>query len=657
MALLSLLFSACTKHEISSRAVVHVPEVAQPLPAARVLQRQSDAQISSIMHAARAGDLDYSEALVQLQQLQMVPNLALSDEARFRSIQLQLEFDDPYAVPNASVLLQAAPDHALNPYLHYWLAQWMLRHQEHAEARYQLQAAVSTPYATPSLRHQAFNAGVDALRLEPYREPYSSVAVHWLLANVPYLVPEDIEIALNTAAPRITPALLAQLRQQGMLAGEPLAALYQRVARLALMRGRRDIVAQVAEWAAVDVPASSAYRLIHRWQKGSTRSTVIGVLLPLHGSYAHFGQQALRGIRVAVSKLPYGEQIHLAIADSQGSGGPLQAYHQLLAAGSDMILGPLLADSVRQLAPHLRMDVPLLALTNQRDLAAMHGALFIHSAGLQFEAAFLAERVAHQYAQDDGELVSAESIDDGSQPMQVAVLAATGAASRAAAESFRQVLLAQSGSQVYLLTVDGSVDERRQLMLLRRDTDDGLLLDALDEEQSLMIKEQDLTPVVSSGLDAIYLPLSGTQVSRLAGQLAYVGLNRVPLLGDSSWRDGHLFDDHGRYLATARIADIAQRPFLPHAEDADYRQLWGEAHQGSLGAVAFDSLMIAATLTSSWGLQGFPLLRALRDPAGFPLATGAVVFDRQGIGHKQFALLTVRKGVLVGFQDEQGMRR
>ncbi|MDQ6964874.1 MAG: penicillin-binding protein activator, partial [Mariprofundales bacterium] len=160
-------------------------------------------------------------------------------------------------------------------------------------------------------------------------------------------------------------------------------------------------------------------------------------------------------------------------------------------------------------------------------------------------------------------------------------------------------------------------------------------------------------PVVPTKLAAIYLPLSGEQVVRLSGQLAYVGLNQLPILGGSSWQDGHLLDDHGRYLSAARIAVVPSTYVAGdgshHADvtEALYRQLWGEHARSLLGDVAYDSLVVVATLTSSWGLEGRGLLQALRDPGGFPLATGSVVFDRQGAGHKQFVLLTVRDGVLV----------
>jgi len=372
----------------------------------------------------------------------------------------------------------------------------------------------------------------------------------------------------------------------------------------------------------------------------------------LSGQYARVGEQALHGVRMAVAKLHYGENITLVVADSGGNGeATIAGYRRLVAMGCVAVIGPVLADDVRALAPHLRPDVPVMALTNQRVLGGVAPSLFVHSVGPQVQAAFLAELVRKRLR--DGLLPES----DRQQPMQVAVIASKGNASQASATLFQQLLEADGLVTVHRVTVEDAVDERLQLIALRRDSDDGLLLDELDEDMTLFIAETDLQPVLPPGIVAIYLPLSGKQVAQLAGQLAYVGLNQVLILGDSRWQDGHLLDDHGRYLTAARIAAVPSSQLsrqgagfsssTAYSTGGEYRQLWGDHAQSLLSDVAFDSLVVVATLSSSWGLQGWALLRALHDPSGFPLATGNVVFDQQGIGHKRFALLSLRHGALV----------
>jgi len=675
-----LLFAACAKHDIVPPPPLSLPQstlkpahpVGNPAPALRMIAFKSDAKIRQIMDALRSGDLSLDQAKSMLTTLQQTGSIsamapsgdryasvevsamdtALADEAHFRLVQLELEFHDPYAEHDAFTLLMAKPDHLLVPDLHYWIAQEMLSQQRPVPAREQLLQALSEPYATIQLGHRVLQAGIISLM----QEPEDVVAVRWLWAAASRLrSTEDINLALESAAPRVPLAMLAHIRQSlGNGERHLLALLYQTVARLALMRGQPEVLRQLATWAEQDLPGTDAAQLIRQWRNGGAHSVVIGVLLPLSGRYAAFGQQALHGIRLAISKLPYGDHISLVIADAQG--GALAAYNRLLSEGSVVVIGPLLAETVQRIAPHLRSTVPLLALTNQSDLASLSPALFIHSAGPQFQALFLADHLLQQWA-----LAGASKPDLSQSPatMKVAILASNAASSQAAAASFTQTLRRYGVDDLHQITIDGGVDERRTLMALRQETDDGILLNRLNEDLALLIAEPALTPQLPPDLDAIYLPIRGAQISRLAGQLAYVGLNQVPLLGDSGWLDGHLLDDHGRYLAKARIATVMSEQSggvthrLIHATDADYRQLWGESHQSLLSAVAFDSLMIGGTLTSSWGLQGRPLIHALHDAAGFPLASGRVVFDLDGVGHKQFALQTVRHGHVVILDAER----
>ena len=639
-----LLAAGCTKHEVAvpppKGGAAHPEEVARPV-APRVMEIQRDSAIDSVMREARQGDIDHQSAQQQLQQLAATAPPILADEARFRAVELQLEWDDPYADAAADRLLQARPDHALVPYLHFWLSGWLLRRDARAAALDHLALTIDGSTTPPDLRHRALREGARAVAALEDGE-----AVQWLLSRMPHLDDEDRLTVARMAAVRSSPEMVAAWRQQ-VTEHDPFAAYYQEVARIALMRGDRDTLRQVADWAADDIPETGAARMIHRWHSGSSRAVRIGVLLPLSGRYAHFGERALHGVRMAVSKLRYGDNITLIIADSGGNANAtISGYQRLLAEGCVAVVGPLLANDVRALAPALRPDVPVMALTNQRALARLAPSLFVHSVGPQVQAAFLAELVRRQLRE------RARLAQPLAQP-QVAVIASADASSQASADLFQRLLEADGVAKVHRLTVDGAIDERGRLLALRRDSDDALLLDELDEDLALFIAEPDLAPMLPPGLAAVYLPLRGKEVAALAGQLAYVGLNQVEILGDSRWRDGHLFDDHGRYLAKAAIAALPsadqarQQTVFSAAPQEEYRQLWGDHARSLLSDVAFDSLVVEATLTSSWGLQGMPLVRALRDPGGFPLPTGNVVFDHDGIGHKGFALLTVRDGALV----------
>ncbi|MDX8412887.1 MAG: penicillin-binding protein activator [Mariprofundales bacterium] len=645
MLLLLVMVASCGKHEVvvSPPPVVSHARVIVPPVEHRVMDAQQDSAIDLVMREVRQGDLDPLLAQQQLAQIAVASPAVLADEARFRAVELQLEFDDPYADAAAERLLAARANHALIPYLHYWLSGWLQRHDHQADAQRHLAVVIDDDGAVGALRHQALQAGMAMVAAQPD----DGVAVRWLLQRMPLLDGDDLLAVARVAAARSVWGLVQALHEQGVINRALFAAYYQEVARIALMRGDREFLATIAGWARQDIAGTAASRMIRRWNSGSSRAVNIGVLLPLSGQYARFGAQALHGVRMAVDRLPYGHNISLVVADSEGRGeATIAGYHRLIAAGCVAVIGPVLADDVQALAPYLHADVPVIALTNQRALAGLASPLFVHSVGAQVQTAFLAEWVRKQ-------IKNSRIKGEHDQPLQAVVIASKGSASQASSALFRQLLEADGSVVVHQLTVEDAVDQRLQLIDLRRDTDDGMLLDELDQDLALFIAETDLQPALSANIVAIYLPLSGEQVVRLSGQLAYVGLNRVRLLGDSRWQDGHLLDDHGRYLTAARIVAVpSSQPTQSEAgiaasTEGRYRQLWGDHAKSLLSDVAFDSLVVAATLTSSWGLQGWSLLQALRDPGGFPLPTGSVVFDRQGVGHKRFVLLSVRDDALV----------
>jgi len=126
--------ASCAKHEVvapETPVAVEKPDAAfTPAVARRVMDVQQDSEIDLVMREVRQRDLDPQLAQQQLAQIIATAPVILADEARFRAVELQLEFDDPYADASAEVLLAGWPEHALIPYLHYWLSAWLRRHAD-----------------------------------------------------------------------------------------------------------------------------------------------------------------------------------------------------------------------------------------------------------------------------------------------------------------------------------------------------------------------------------------------------------------------------------------------------------------------------------------------------------------------------------------------
>ncbi|MBV9882975.1 MAG: penicillin-binding protein activator [Sphingomonadaceae bacterium] len=93
----------------------------------------------------------------------------------------------------------------------------------------------------------------------------------------------------------------------------------------------------------------------------------VAVLVPLTGRDAALGQSILNAANLAL--LDSGGQ-HIRITAYDTAAGAVPAANDALAEGSGLILGPLLADDVRAVAPIARhADVPVVAFSNDVSVA------------------------------------------------------------------------------------------------------------------------------------------------------------------------------------------------------------------------------------------------------------------------------------------------
>jgi outer membrane PBP1 activator LpoA protein len=224
------------------------------------------------------------------------------------------------------------------------------------------------------------------------------------------------------------------------------------------------------------------------------------------------------------------------------------------------------------------------------------------------------------------------------------------------AEMFASVFISLGGKILQTLHLnEDALDHRDELRQLRYETDAEELLAELDEDLELLLPDIEMEIDMPINFDAIYLAQSGKQVSLLAGQLAYSGITGIPVYGSSRWQDGHLMDDRGRYLSTARFAassrvvGAAPVPDDPRMQRLNfmYREAWGDNIASELTLLAYDSMRIIAAITSQLGLSGQDILQELREPAGFRALTGRVRFDASGAGQKQMEVFRIRKGKIV----------
>lgn len=568
-------------------------------------------------------DEKYDEALQGLNKLIDAGQSPMLEEALFRRAQLLLFIDDKNAMQQANILLKTYPNYPLVPYLHLWIAQWAESHQMDADVMQQSLAVLQNPSNNEALRSHAAALGAAAARRSPDWD-----AVQWLL-SASSLVPEQSDVWLREAAARASLSMLGRLRDAGSINGTVGRTLLLDAARGHLITGDMAAVRTLADWLQASFPDSDEARLSHGWAIGETHPATIGLMLPLTGEYASYGRQALRGARLALDSLQDNQNITVQIADTASDSGQtcVQAYHNLVAQGVDLIIGPLTGACTEAVARQMKNSVPVISLTSRSSLASQSPALFVHTLSPVLQASYIAD-----YAMQAGD-------------KRMVVISNDTPSSQAEAGAFTKEFSKLGGDIAYQLVLPhNSIDFRQQLLDMRMHTDDQALLAELDRDLALSAQAGDMDIVMPVDFDAAFLALPGHQVALLAGQLAYVGVNDVRLYGSSRWQDGYLLSDNGRYLQQSRFSDI---PF-PDGTSPDlsrfnlaWRDIWGLAQPDKLAGLAYDSTLIALLLTHRMGLSGYGLVDGLKDPAGFPGLTGHVRFAPDGLGYKDFEIFRV----------------
>ena len=584
-------------------------------------------EIESLMRlATEDGKVD--EALSGLSRIEDEGPSPLSEEAAFRRVQLLLQFQYPEAREAAEALLQRFPNSALTPYLDVWLAQWWAAEGNDAQVLAYTSAAMMHMRRTDRVVEKAISTGLAAARRSSDWQ-----AVQWFF-RAAYADEAHRDAWLIAAVSRSSPDIIKRMHEADMLRGDVGEAFYLHATRAHLITGDMNAVRMMARLMRQDVPGSRALGKVQAWIRGETRPVTIGVLLPLSGPYAHYGEEALRGIRLALSTLPGSDRITLRIADTAGDPAKCpEAYRSLVRDDAAIVIGPLLSDCTRAVATHLVDNTPVISLSSRTDLAKAASQLFVHTFSQLSQARFMAE---HIWSRGDRRLVLVGS------PV---------APSQQEAATFRQAFESLGGEVIDTVELPPhTVDFRSELRAMRSRTDDEVLLASLDRDLALFVADNDQDIRMPANFDGMYLAIPGQSVALLAGQLAYENLTSVHLYGSAHWRDGHLLDDKGRYLTGSQFTGVS----FPSDETAasrslllNYRDVWGEGKPGKLTGLAYDTTLIAVMVSSRLGLSGSDAIHALEDPAGFPGQTGHVRFDAQGIGHKSFGVFTIRRGKVV----------
>jgi ABC-type branched-subunit amino acid transport system substrate-binding protein len=407
----------------------------------------------------------------------------------------------------------------------------------------------------------------------------------------------------------------------------------------ALAAGQKELAQEWAS-AAMAAPAGFAYReealaLQSQLTDPTQLQRAIGILLPLSGRYAAFGQRVQRGMELAQKTFRPHIPVRFIYRDTAGDE-TVAAQQVAELAISDRVMGiagPLVGNAALGATRRANQErTPLLTMSQKEGLAASSLYVFRNSLTPQLQV-----RALIDYAMEERGFT------------QFGIMSPQTRQGENFAAVFREEVMRRGGEiiaeQSYLTD---QTDFRSQVRLLQ-----GLDPNAPDEEENkkdpndpeAIEEEEELPP-----FEALFVPDYADRISLIAPQLAFYGLEGIQLLGPNGWNDAELPRLTRQFVEGAVFTDGFFRhsdyPFVQDFVEQYFSQYNEEPT--ILEAQGYDTAGIMLTLLNDPRVRTREdLRRALAQLQNYPGVTGATRFDFIGEADKILYLLQVQKGTIV----------
>jgi ABC-type branched-subunit amino acid transport system substrate-binding protein len=309
------------------------------------------------------------------------------------------------------------------------------------------------------------------------------------------------------------------------------------------------------------------------------------VLVPLSGANAGVGTSIANAAQLALLDTG-GERIRITVYDTARVGGAAAAANEALAQGNGLILGPLLAEDVRAVAPVARHSgVPVIAFSN--DVSVAGDGVYL----MGFTPRESIERVIG-YARSKG-------------VARFAALTPNGVYGRRAGEAMIDIVDHSGGRLIGMQSFDRDAASIRAAV----------------------------TRISAQGAyDAILIADSG-RIAAVAAPL----LRGPKIVGTELWATE---SDLGRTPALRGAWYAAASDVMFNQLRTRYRARYRTSPY-RLASLGYDSVLLAVRIAKDWRIgRPFPE-RALRDPGGFAGVDGAFRFDQRGIAERSLEVREV----------------
>lgn len=334
---------------------------------------------------------------------------------------------------------------------------------------------------------------------------------------------------------------------------------------------------------------------------GSQKAARVALLIPLSGpgKIGEIGAALKEAGELAIFDAG-GAEIVLIPLDTKGTPqGARSAAQQAVQEGAEIILGPLLSANVRPVAQEVRgKNIPILAFSSDRKVAG--NGVYL----LSFLPSQEINRVVN-YAASKGLKGFAELIPQSPYGNLVN-------------KAFDQAVTRSGGKIVsveqYARNAKSAAKNISRLATFAKSKD--------------------------SGVDALFLPESGSLLYEMAAMLEKKGINKnnVRLLGTGLW------DEPGLSAVSALLGGWYASPD-PAAKStfiARYKNAYGKSPL-RIASLAYDAVSLASVLAASEKGQRYTVGQ-LTNPDGFDGVDGLFRLMRNGTNERALAVLELRPG-------------
>lgn len=557
------------------------------------------------------------------------------NEAYFYLARIHRDLDEPSLA--LDYLSRIEPNHTTPAHL-MLQAELLLKMGDAARVVDQLLRTDTQAWPLPQRQKRLLLLGEGLLTLEePYRALYF---YHQALVTEGTVAPRDVLTRIH--------ALMSNHLDEPQLAEAAFMYHDSSVAYLAMLQlgwralgaGQNDLAREWAN-ASMTAPIGFAYReealaLQAQLSDPTQLQRAIGVLLPLSGRYAAFGQRVKRGMEVAMETFRPDIPVRFIFRDTAGDE-TIAAQQVAELAIRDRVMGiagPLVGNAAQGAAARANEErTPLLTLSQREGLAASSLYVFRNSLTPELQVRSLLEYAMEQKGLSRFGILSPQT-HQGEH----------------FAELFREEVWRRGGEVVAEQSYQtDQTDFRYQVRLLQ-----GLDPNAPDEEEDQPDAENPAADTVEEEapppFEALFLPDYADRISLIAPQIAFYGLEDIQLLGTNGWNDAALPQLARQFVEGAVFTDSfflnSSYPFVQEFV-AEFFRLYGE-EPTILEAQGYDVAGILLTLLNDSAITDREALRrALSQLQNFPGVTGATRFDPTGEADKVLFLLQIQNGTIV----------